>query len=90
MSEFVLGVDLDGVCADYNTAFRHAVARHRGIDPSELTTEVTWDFGEWGLDREGFLAHHHRALDDRIGRDHAPAGQNQLVRHAAFLRPFSR
>ena len=43
---FVLGVDLDGVCADYNTAFRAAVARHRGVDPSTLTTEVTWDFAE--------------------------------------------
>ena len=73
MSEFVLGVDLDGVCADYNTAFRHAVARHRGIDPSELTTEVTWDFGEWGLDREGFLAHHHRAVrEDGLFRNAPP------------------
>lgn len=62
MSEFILGVDLDGVCADYNVAFRAAVAHHRGIDRSELTTEVTWDFGEWGLDRDGFLAHHHRAV----------------------------
>jgi 5'(3')-deoxyribonucleotidase len=59
---FVLGVDLDGVCADYNTAFRAAVARHRGVDPSTLTTEVTWDFAEWGLDREGFLEHHRRAV----------------------------
>jgi 5'-nucleotidase len=59
---FVLGVDLDGVCADYTTAFRAAVARHRGIDPSELTTQVTWDFAEWGLDRERFLEHHHRAV----------------------------
>lgn len=65
--EFVFGVDLDGVCADYNAAFRTAVARHRGIDESELTTEVTWDFAEWGLDREGFLEHHRRSvLEDHI------------------------
>lgn len=73
MSEFVLGVDLDGVCADYNTAFRHAVARHRGIDPDELTTQVAWDFAEWGLDRETFLAHHHRAVrEDGLFRNAPP------------------
>ncbi|MCB1011048.1 MAG: hypothetical protein R2714_15780 [Microthrixaceae bacterium] len=72
MSEFIFGVDLDGVCADYNEAFRLAVARHRGIDPAELTTEVTWDFAEWGLDREGFLEHHARAVaEDGLFR-HAP------------------
>ncbi|MEZ5268927.1 MAG: hypothetical protein R2789_10335 [Microthrixaceae bacterium] len=72
MSEFIFGVDLDGVCADYNEAFRLAVARHRGIDPAELTTEVTWDFAEWGLDREGVLEHHARAVaEDGLFR-HAP------------------
>ena len=63
-AEFVLGVDLDGVCADYNRAFRSAVAQHRGIDTEELTEEVSWDFGEWGLDREGFLGHHARAVTE--------------------------
>jgi 5'(3')-deoxyribonucleotidase len=61
-SPFVLGVDLDGVCADYTSAFRTAVARHRGLDESTLPDEVTWDFAEWGLDRESFLAHHRRAV----------------------------
>lgn len=62
--EFILGVDLDGVCADYTAAFRQAVAGHRGIHPTELTDEVSWDFGEWGLDREGFLEHHTRAVTE--------------------------
>ncbi|MGI9576756.1 MAG: 5' nucleotidase, NT5C type [Microthrixaceae bacterium] len=63
-AEFILGVDLDGVCADYTAAFRDAVASHRGIDPTELTDEVSWDYGEWGLDRDGFLEHHTRAVTD--------------------------
>ena len=63
-AEFILGVDLDGVCADYTASFRRAVARHRGIDPAQLTGEVSWDFGEWGLDRDGFLEHHNRAVND--------------------------
>lgn len=65
MADFVLGVDLDGVCADYNTAFRHAVAAERGVDPATLTTEVSWDFGEWGLDREEFLRLHRAGVMDR-------------------------
>ncbi len=62
MSEFILGVDLDGVCADYNLAFRDIVAEHRGVDPESLTLEVTWDFLEWGMDRQDFLNHHGRAV----------------------------
>ena len=72
-AEFILGVDLDGVCGDYNTSFRDAVARHRDIDPEMLTMDVSWDFLEWGLDREGFLSHHQRALtEDRVFLNMAP------------------
>ncbi len=63
-NSFVLGVDLDNVCADYTSGYRDAVARYRGVDPAELTTEVSWDFGEWGLDRATFLAHHRRAVTE--------------------------
>lgn len=73
MTEFVLGVDLDGVCADYNAALRSAVARHRGIDPTDLPAEVTWDFANWGLDRDAFLDHHHRAVrEDGLFRNAPP------------------
>lgn len=64
MSEFVLGVDLDGVCADYFSGFRSAVARERGVDEATLTEDVSWDFLEWGLDTEGFLDIHRRAVQD--------------------------
>ena len=33
---FVLGVDLDGVCADYTTAFREIAAQELGVDKSAL------------------------------------------------------
>ena len=62
--EFVLGVDLDGVCADYTTAFRSVAAIEWDVTASSLTTEVSWDFGEWGLDREGFLALHRASVQD--------------------------
>ena len=64
---FVLGVDLDGVCADYAGGLRRSVARQRGVDEHSLTSEVSWDFAEWGLDRGAFLAHHRRAvLEDHL------------------------
>lgn len=70
MSEFVLGVDLDAVCADYNAAFRQVAATEFGVPLESLTTEVSWDFGEWGLDREGFLALHRTAVQEhRMFRD---------------------
>jgi 5'(3')-deoxyribonucleotidase len=69
MNEFVLGVDLDGVCGDHATAFRNAVAAERGLDPSELPEQQTWDFTEWGLDRAAFEDLHRRAvLDHRMFR----------------------
>jgi 5'(3')-deoxyribonucleotidase len=64
MSEFVLGVDLDAVCADYNAAFRQVAATEMRLPIESLTTEVSWDFGEWGLDREGFLALHRTAVQE--------------------------
>jgi beta-phosphoglucomutase-like phosphatase (HAD superfamily) len=64
---FVLGVDLDGVCADYTSAFRRALARHRGTSEESLPPEATWDYREWGLDRDSFLDHHRRAVvEDRL------------------------
>lgn len=65
LDDFVLGVDLDGVCADYTTAFAQVVAEERDIDVSELTTDVSWDFAEWGLDRDEFLRLHRLGVQER-------------------------
>ena len=51
---FVLGVDLDGVCADYTTAFREIAAQELGVDQSSLPLERSWDFNEWGLSTEEY------------------------------------
>jgi 5'-nucleotidase len=70
---FILGVDLDGVCGDYTGALRVVVARGQGRDAADLAEPTTWDFSEWGLDREAFEAAHRTAvLDDRIFRTMAP------------------
>jgi len=61
-TEFVLGVDLDGVCADHSEAFRHVVAAERGCDPESLPPQQTWNFHEWGLTDETFDELHRRAI----------------------------
>ncbi|HEY4377197.1 MAG TPA: hypothetical protein VGM93_08560, partial [Acidimicrobiales bacterium] len=67
---FVLGVDLDGVCADYSTALRELLAADRGIPPADLGPQLSWDFREWGLDRQAFDDIHRRAvLDHHIFRE---------------------
>ena len=48
-SEFILGVDLDGVVADHTFRFREILADMRGVDPESMPLERSWDFGEWGL-----------------------------------------
>ena len=73
MSEFVLGVDLDGVCADYTSAFRRIVAMERNVDAESLTTEVSWDFAEWGLNRDSFLELHKTSVQDHRMFKNMPA-----------------
>ncbi len=69
-TDFVLGVDLDGVCADYTAGFRSVASIEWDVPETSLTTEVSWDFGEWGLDREGFLALHRASVQQhRMFRD---------------------
>ncbi|NNC79220.1 MAG: hypothetical protein HKN94_03615 [Acidimicrobiales bacterium] len=53
MEQFVFGVDLDGVCGDYTTAFRTIVARELGVAEDDLPTERSWDFNEWNLEAAG-------------------------------------
>jgi 5'(3')-deoxyribonucleotidase len=68
---FVLGVDLDGVCGDYTSAFRTVVAAERGVDPDTLSADRSWDFHEWGVaELGGFDAVHRTAvLEHRMFRE---------------------
>ncbi|MBA2282407.1 MAG: hypothetical protein M3527_05165 [Actinomycetota bacterium] len=70
-STFVLGVDLDGVCADYTAAFAAVVAEAKGCEVAALPADRSWDFGEWALDDLGGFEHLHRqaVLEQRMFRD---------------------
>ncbi|MGH9213921.1 MAG: 5' nucleotidase, NT5C type [Acidimicrobiales bacterium] len=72
-TEFILGVDLDGVCADYTRALRDVVATSRGVDPEGLPLDHSWDFGEWGVRPDEFSQLHQEAvLEHRIFRTMPP------------------
>jgi 5'(3')-deoxyribonucleotidase len=45
----VLGVDLDGVCADFYARMKEIAAEWLEKQPSELTDKFTWGLREWGI-----------------------------------------
>lgn len=49
-SPIVLGVDLDGVCADFYGRMREVAAEWFEMPLSRLTTNVSYGLPEWGLD----------------------------------------
>ncbi len=61
---FILGVDLDGVCADYTAGLRRVVADDRGVAPEDLPLERSWGFEEWGLDAAEFERLHRKAVNE--------------------------
>jgi 5'(3')-deoxyribonucleotidase len=62
--DFVLGVDLDGVCADFYGAGRVAAAHWLGVDVETLTPAPTWGLPEWNLACKGTYTDFHRHLLD--------------------------
>ncbi len=63
--QFVLGVDLDGVCADYYPFMRRVVAEWLGHDPDSLPADVSWDMTEWGVEAGEFHKVHRFAVVQR-------------------------
>ncbi len=62
----VIGLDLDGVVADYTAALRARVAAARGVDPDTLPEPTRWSFADsgWNLDNDSYLAAHTDAVAD--------------------------
>jgi 5'-nucleotidase len=74
VDSIVLGVDLDGVCADYEGALRRSVVRQTGRDPSELPPQTVMDaYSQWGMTfAEYEEAHRRGVLEDRMFRHMEP------------------
>ena len=64
--QFVLGVDLDGVVADFIGGLRPIAAEWLGVGDSSLTAEIRYEFPEWNLnDFGGYDALHRFAVKER-------------------------
>jgi 5'(3')-deoxyribonucleotidase len=64
--QFVFGVDLDGVCADFYGALRPIAAEWLGVSVEDLTPEVTYGLPEWNLGpMGGYTALHRFAVTQR-------------------------
>jgi 5'(3')-deoxyribonucleotidase len=51
--DFVVGVDLDGVCADFAKGLRPIAAEWLGVDEATLTATPSRDYPEWKLNEAG-------------------------------------
>jgi 5'(3')-deoxyribonucleotidase len=47
--QFVLGVDLDGVCADFYGKMREVTAEWLGVEPDSLDPDVEFGLAKWGV-----------------------------------------
>lgn len=67
---FTLGLDLDGVVADYTGEFRRFVSRYTGVPENRIPDPVTWNFSDsgWPISREDFMDYHCRAVQDGMFR----------------------
>ncbi len=62
-ARFILGVDLDGVVADWNAGFKPIAAEFMGRDIDEMPEANTWELTEWGFDQELL----HQAFEVAVG-----------------------
>lgn len=66
LRHFVLGVDLDGVVADFARGLKPIAAEWLGVPDGALTDEVSYGFGEWKLETAGgYDALHRFAVKER-------------------------
>ncbi|NTU68581.1 MAG: 5'-nucleotidase [Chlorobiaceae bacterium] len=65
-SDIVIGVDLDGVCADFYGRMRVVAAEWFERPIEELSTEVSYGLSEWGIaDRSHYDSLHRFAVTQR-------------------------
>lgn len=65
-AEFVFGVDLDGVVADFIGGLKPLAAEWLGVEAGQLTDEISYGFNEWKLGGvKGYDALHRFAIKER-------------------------
>jgi len=62
---YVLGLDLDGVVADFYARIRQLAAEWRGVSVTMLNENVTFGLGEWGFAVDEYRQFHRFAVEER-------------------------
>ena len=62
---FVLGLDLDGTCADFYGRMREIASEWTATPLDELDEEPTWDLRNWGIGEANYPRFHRFAVTQR-------------------------
>ncbi|MCS7478814.1 hypothetical protein ACFFQW_21480 [Umezawaea endophytica] len=105
VKDFVFGVDLDGVCADFYGKMRAVMAEWRGVDVETLTPHVSYGLPEWGLLPNEYGRLHRFAVTQRdlfLSVDPVPGAAQairrlgtegvriRIITHRLFIRYFHK
>jgi 5'(3')-deoxyribonucleotidase len=82
---FVLGLDLDGTCADFYGRMREIAAEWTGVPLDSLPVEPEWSLGSWGIGEGQYETFHRFAVTQRnLFETMAPLiGAPQAIRRLA-------
>jgi beta-phosphoglucomutase-like phosphatase (HAD superfamily) len=91
--EFVFGVDLDGVVADFIGGLKPIAAEWLGVPVASLTDDVSYGLKEWGLGgSKGYIELHRFAVKERqlferlLPIEGAPSALRRLSRKGVRIR----
>src|SRR5689334_1838556 len=62
---FVLGLDLDGTCADFYARMREIASEWTGQPLESLPVEPQWGLGNWGIGMDNYARFHRFAVTQR-------------------------
>ena len=85
--QFVLGVDLDGVVADYLAGFTEYLTQRGRLTADALVQRSRYDFSEWGLTHDEYESLHAEAV---VQASAAGAPPGNRGRRRGFVAPVRR
>ena len=83
---YVVGVDLDGVVADFYPRIRELAAEWLGVASADLAEDVSYGLREWGFTDEDYCRFHRFAVRERdlfLGMSVVPGAPQAIRRLAA-------